>query len=142
MEIIWVFLDVLVFIGILLVPLVLTILFETFIAFLMGVDIRKNIKTIIKINSITNIPLNYILFDIRYGGLLTELLLSIFKLLIEFIPIFPIIDVFLEIIVVIIEYLLYKKWLKDFDKIGAFVILSNIFSYIFGILIPLIIDVL
>lgn len=138
MDIVWLLTDCLVFICTLLLALLLTILFETFIAFLMGVDIKKNIKSIVIVNSLTNISLNIIIWSIYYTNLLNRLVF-ILPFSIEWSTVFRIIEIFLEIIVVIVEYFLYKKWLKDFDKVGIYVILANIFSYTFGILISLVI---
>lgn len=104
--------------------LLLTIIIELGIAILLGIREKKDILNIIVINCITNPILNYIMMVVLY---LTSNNLIIYSLLFLF-----------EIIVIIIEYLFYRKKLlfKNINLLLLSIIL-NISSVIVGFIILL-----
>lgn len=105
--------------------LILTIIFELFLAMILGVRNKKDIINVILVNILTN-PIvvsvsTYI--NLRYG-------------------IFPrgISLIFLEIFAVIAEGFIYKKYLK-YNKINGIMLsfILNLFSYSIGCIINYII---
>ena len=112
-------------IKIFLVSLISTIIIELLVAFLLKVKNKKDFLNIILVNILTNPLLVMLLLyiNIRYGLLYRNIL------------VYP-----LEIIVVIVEGLVYKKYL-DYKKIKPILLalILNASSYIFGLLINLIV---
>lgn len=105
-----------------IINLVLTIIIEVSFSLILGIRNRKDIYSIIFINCVTNIVLNYIMNIIKYfvySNILIYIILTIF-----------------EIVVVFIEYKYYKKYL-EYKRINPLIlsIILNILSFGFGLLI-------
>lgn len=105
----------------LLVSLLLTIFVEEIIGFLLGIRGKYNFLVLILVNIITNPVIVYI------ANLL--ILLGRNAILIWLIPL-------LEVIVVIIEGLLFKKYL-DYKKMNVYLLsfIMNLLSFCIGIII-------
>lgn len=101
--------------------LILTIIFEASFAFILGVRSKKDFINIILVNIATNPLINTIMIpvDLRCSYYLRKGIL-----------------IFLEIMVVLVEGLIYKKYL-EYRKINPFILslLLNLFSYGVGIMI-------
>ena len=109
----------------LIISLVLTIIIELSIMLIIGIRGKDNIKVIICANICTNPVVVYIA---NIVSMLNNANLYITIVLI------------LEVLVVIVEFIIYKKYLK-FDKISPFVIslLCNAISFGTGLVITYII---
>lgn len=101
--------------------LILTIIFELFLAIILGIRNKKDIINVILVNILTN-PIvvsvsTYI--NLRYGILPRRISI-----------------IFLEAFAVIVEGLIYKKYLK-YNKINGMLLsfILNIFSYSVGCII-------
>lgn len=104
-----------------LISLIITIIFELLSSFIIGIRKKKDYLNIILVNFLTNPLLNGIVLfvNIYYGILYRNIVLYI-----------------LEILVVIIEGLIYKKYLI-FKKINPYLVsfILNISSYGLGLLV-------
>lgn len=105
-----------------IINLALTIIIEVSFSLILGIRNRKDIYSILFINCVTNIVLNYIMNIIKcfaHSNILIYIILTIF-----------------EIIVVFIEYKYYKKYL-EYKKINPLIlgIILNVLSFGFGLLI-------
>ena len=105
-----------------IINLVLTIIIEVSFSLILGIRNRKDIYSIIFINCVTNIVLNYIMNIIKYfvySNILIYIILTIF-----------------EIVVVLIEYKYYQKNL-EYKRINPLIlsIILNILSFGTGLLI-------
>lgn len=91
-----------------LIVLLITILVEVFIALIMKM---KNIKTIIITNFITNIILQLVLIFVPLGSYILKF-------------------VIMEILVILFEFLIYKKFMKDQpqNKILIYTLIANILT--------------
>ena len=105
----------------LLISLFLTIIIELTVSFIIGIRDKDDIKVVILVNICTNPIVVYIanclmLFTNHF--------------------IYNIGVAILEILVVIVEFRLYKQYLK-FDKLSPFVIslMNNVVSFLIGIII-------
>ena len=104
-----------------LIALVLTTAIEVVVALFFGYRKKSEIATIILINLITNPLLNYLLFINNYFGT---------------VQINTIIIIFLEIVVVFVEWRLLKFVLQqNSKKLFALSVVMNFCSYIAGVLI-------
>lgn len=106
-----------------IINLILTIVIELFISLLLGVRKKIDIINIIFINCITNIILNYLINIISYF-LYPNMFMIYFILVI------------LELIIIIVEYIFYKRNL-EYNKINPLIlsIILNTLSFGIGLLI-------
>ena len=107
----------------LIVSLVLTLILELTMSLILGIRSNDDIKVVILVNTLTN-PIVVFIANILsiYGNFyLYQVIVNI-----------------MEILVVFIEYRLYKKYLDDYKK-SPFVLslLNNVFSYGMGLIINL-----
>lgn len=104
--------------------LLYTLIIELIISIILGIRNKEDIKVIICANVCTNPVIVYITNCL--------LLLNNMKLLFSIV-------MFFEIIVVIVEYIIYKKCLR-FDKLSPFFIslVNNVLSFGIGIIINII----
>ena len=105
-----------------IINLVLTIIIEVSFSLILGIRNRKDIYSIIFINCITNIIINYIMNTIKYfiySNIIIYIILAIF-----------------EVIVVLVEYKFYKRNL-EYKRINPLIlsIILNTLSFSIGILI-------
>ena len=106
------------------ISLLLTITIELSISLMLGINSHNDIRTIILVNICTNPIVVYIA--------------KILKLLNNNI-VYILILVLLEIIVVIVEFKLYNKYLKDYEKSKVILsLVNNMSSYLIGVLINII----
>ncbi len=106
--------------GSYLVALLLTIAIEIIVAIFFGYRKKSEIATIIFINLITNPLLNYLLFINGYFGITQINTTAI---------------LFLEIIIVLVEWLLLRFALQqNSKKLFALSLVMNFCSYIAGVL--------
>ena len=103
-----------------IISLSLTIIIELIVSIILGIRSNNDIKVAILVNICTNPVVVYIaniLF--LYGNKI----------------IYNVVVTIMEILVIIVEYILYKKYLKDYKK-SAFVLslINNIISYSFGLI--------
>lgn len=105
----------------LLISLFLTIIIELTVSFIIGIRNKDDIKVVILVNICTNLIVVYIANCLM---LFTN----------DFI--YNIGVAILEILVVIVEFVLYKKYLK-FDKLSPFAIslINNVISFSIGVII-------
>lgn len=105
----------------LLISLFLTIIIELTVSFIIGIRDKDDIKVVILVNICTNPIVVYIANCLM---LFTN----------DFI--YNIGVAILEILVVMVEFVLYKKYLK-FDKVSPFVIslINNVISFSIGVII-------
>lgn len=107
--------------GSYLVAILLTIAIEIVVAIFFGYRKKLEIATIIFINLITNPLLNYLLFINGYFGITQINTAAI---------------LFLEIVIVLVEWLLLKFVLQqNSKKLFALSLVMNFCSYIAGVLI-------
>lgn len=103
-------------IQLLLLSLILTILIEVLFAICYGVRDKKDYLLICLGNVLTNPPVvlihTWLLVTFSFGGLLIKL---------------P-----LELLVIVIEALLYRKYAKQVFHPVLFSIMANVFSYFIG----------
>ncbi len=96
-----------------------TILLETLFALFVGVRGRKNLLTVVLVQVITNpcvvLTMMWCMTHLSWHHAWYEL---------------PI-----EALVVIVEWLIYKKFVKDIKRPFAFSLAANYFSYSFGIVL-------
>jgi hypothetical protein len=106
-----------------LIPLVLTLVLELFMAYLFGYRKKKEILAITFINLITNPLMNFII-----------LVLAIyFELFYNFSIFYPLV---LEFLVIIVEWLLLKYTIdQKSSSLLKLSIVMNLFSLIFGLII-------
>ncbi len=104
--------------------LLFTLTIELLISIVLGIRKKEDIKVIICANVCTNPVIVYI----------TNCIMLLNNMVLYFA-----IVIFLEIIVVIVEYIIYKKCLR-FDKISPFIIslVNNVISFGIGIIINII----
>ncbi len=105
-----------------IINLVLTIIIEVSFSLILGIRNRKDIYSIIFINCITNIIINYIMNTIKYfiySNIIIYIILAIF-----------------EVIVVLVEYKFYKRNL-EYKKLNPLIlsIILNTLSFSIGLLI-------
>ena len=105
----------------LIIALLLTIIIETSLAIILKIRNKKDLLNIVLINIITNLSLN--IFILLSNIIFKRLIINI---------------IILEIIVVLIEALFYKKKLA-YKKINPFILslLLNVISYSIGLLIKI-----
>ncbi|MGB9762424.1 MAG: hypothetical protein ACPLW7_00175 [Minisyncoccia bacterium] len=107
--------------GSYLIALLLTIAIEVIVAIFFGFRKKSEIATIIFINLITNPLLNYLLFINGYLGVSTINITTI---------------IFLEVLVVLVEWLLLRFTLQQNpNKLFTLSLVMNFCSYIAGVLI-------
>lgn len=107
--------------GSYLIALLLTIAIEIIVAIFFGFRKKSEIATIIFINLITNPLLNYLLFINGYFGISTINTMTI---------------IFLEVLVVLVEWLLLRFTLEqNSKKLFTLSLAMNFCSYIAGVLI-------
>lgn len=105
----------------LIISLVLTIIIELSISLILGIKTYNDIRTIILVNICTNPIVVYIANIIN---------------LLNNNWIYILVVIILEMIVVIVEFKLYNKYLKDYSKSKfIFSLVNNISSYMIGVLI-------
>lgn len=105
----------------LLISLFLTIIIELTVSFIIGIRNKDDMKVVILVNICTNPIVVYIANCLM---LFTN----------DFI--YNIGVAILEILVVMVEFVLYKKYLK-FDKVSPFAIslINNVISFLIGVII-------
>ena len=105
----------------LFISLLLTLIIEIFISYILGIRGKKDIKVVICANICTNPVVVYIANLTALFG--TEML-------------YGIIVIILEILAVVVETFIFKKYLK-FDKINPWKIslLNNVISFSSGLII-------
>lgn len=104
-----------------LIALIVTILVELTVAVLFGYRKKPEVETVVLINLITNPLLNYFLYVINYFGII---IINSMEL------------IFLEIIIVLVEWLLLRFALRqDPKKLLILSLAINLGSYLVGVLI-------
>ena len=104
----------------LILSLILTIILELLISYMLGIRNKKDFKVVILVNIYTN---PFVVFLSNIVQLMNNTLLYYCSVFI------------LEIGAIIIEALLYKKYLKDAINPIRLSIYSNIFSFCIGIIL-------
>lgn len=104
----------------LILSLILTIILELLISYMLGIRNKKDFKVVILVNIYTN---PFVVFLSNIVQLMNNTLLYYYSVFI------------LEIGAIIIEALLYKKYLKGVINPIRLSIYSNIFSFCIGIIL-------
>lgn len=109
----------------LIISLILTLIIETSISFIIGVRKKEDLKVVLCVNILTNPVVVYIANCVK---LLNNNL------------IYNIIVIIMEVIVIVVEFILYKKYLEYKGKTPLLISsVNNILSFSLGIIISKII---